>query len=472
VSGSLATNGDIQNVQFVRTGDAVTGPTGPTGPASVVLASGPITVSSTGPTGSQTYTVNAVVNATGGVQAYDPDLAVIAALTGPNGFLTKTSSTGPVWALDTTTYLSSAVTSLNGATGPITNVAKTTDKLSVFAATSSSELAGVLSDETGTGLAVFGTGPTLSQPIIDNIKIGYTTTVTSASTLALTSASNYKQYFTGTTASQVVTLPDTATLVTGQNYEINNNSTQSIAVQTSTAAAVVTVLSGTMVTVTCISTGGNTAAAWDYEFSGVNTSTGSGALVLSTTPTLVTPVLGVASATTINKVTLTAPATTSTLTIADGKTLTASNTLTFTGTDGSSLAIGTGGTLGTGAYATIANYAPLAAPSFTTSATAPIFMTTAPTNVTAGTYTVLATDNYINCTIACTVTLPAVASYIGRAITIKNSSAAAIISNASNVVPITAAFNGTAGTAILAATAGKFATLVSNGTAWVVVAAN
>lgn len=52
----------------------------------------------------------------------------------------------------------------------------------------------------------------------------------------------------------------------------------------------------------------------------------------------------------IGKVTLTQPATGSTLTIADGKTLTVSNTLTLTATDGSSLAIGTGGTLGTAAF--------------------------------------------------------------------------------------------------------------------------
>jgi hypothetical protein len=52
----------------------------------------------------------------------------------------------------------------------------------------------------------------------------------------------------------------------------------------------------------------------------------------------------------INKVTITPPATSATLTIADGKTLTASNTLTLTATDGSTLAVGTGGTLGTSAY--------------------------------------------------------------------------------------------------------------------------
>ena len=70
---------------------------------------------------------------------------------------------------------------------------------------------------------------------------------------------------------------------------------------------------------------------------GVTSSTGTVAVVLSNTPTLVTPVLGVASATSINKVALTAPATGSTLTIADGKTLTASNTLTLAGTDSTTM---------------------------------------------------------------------------------------------------------------------------------------
>ena len=70
---------------------------------------------------------------------------------------------------------------------------------------------------------------------------------------------------------------------------------------------------------------------------GVTSSTGSTAVVLSTSPTLVTPVLGVASATSINKVALTAPATGSTLTIADGKTLTASNSLTLAGTDSTTM---------------------------------------------------------------------------------------------------------------------------------------
>ena len=77
----------------------------------------------------------------------------------------------------------------------------------------------------------------------------------------------------------------------------------------------------------------------------ISDETGSGLVVFNNSPTLITPTLGVASATSINKVAITAPATSATLTIADGKTLTASNTLTFTGTDTSSVAFGAGGTV-------------------------------------------------------------------------------------------------------------------------------
>jgi hypothetical protein len=112
------------------------------------------------------------------------------------------------------------------------------------------------------------------------------------------------------------------------------------------------------------------------------TGTTSTNLVFSTSPTLVTPTLGVASATTINKVAFTAPASGSTLTIADGKTLTASNTITFTATDGSTLAIGAGGTLGSNAYTSTA-YAPLASPTFTGTVTIPTPFTLGATSVTA-----------------------------------------------------------------------------------------
>lgn len=67
------------------------------------------------------------------------------------------------------------------------------------------------------------------------------------------------------------------------------------------------------------------------------TNTGTGNNVLADGPTLTTPNLGVATATSVNNVTFTAPATGSTLTIADGKTLTANNSLTLAGTDATTM---------------------------------------------------------------------------------------------------------------------------------------
>lgn len=58
---------------------------------------------------------------------------------------------------------------------------------------------------------------------------------------------------------------------------------------------------------------------------------------LFTSPTLTTPVLGVATATSINKMAITAPATSSTLAVADGKTATINNSLTLAGTDSTTM---------------------------------------------------------------------------------------------------------------------------------------
>jgi hypothetical protein len=58
-------------------------------------------------------------------------------------------------------------TSINSTTIPSSKtLVVTTDKLNVLAATSSSELAGIISDETGTGALVFADTPTLVTPII------------------------------------------------------------------------------------------------------------------------------------------------------------------------------------------------------------------------------------------------------------------------------------------------------------------
>lgn len=103
------------------------------------------------------------------------------------------------------------------------------------------------------------------------------------------------------------------------------------------------------------------------------------------------------------------------------------------------------------------------------SATAITAQYSAPVTTGDATYTQLTTDYSLIFSAGCTLTLLAAASYSGRSLTVKNTSANAVISASSNVVPLA---GGAAGTAILAATAGKFARLVSDGTNWIIMEGN
>ncbi len=66
----------------------------------------------------------------------------------------------------------------------------------------------------------------------------------------------------------------------------------------------------------------------------------------------------------------------------------------------------------------------------------------------------------------CTVTLPTASSYTGRVLTFQNYQDEFLVSASSNVVPLA---GGAAGTAILDEVAGNWATLVSDGTNWVMM---
>lgn len=66
----------------------------------------------------------------------------------------------------------------------------------------------------------------------------------------------------------------------------------------------------------------------------------------------------------------------------------------------------------------------------------------------------------------CTVTLPTASAWTGRYLTFKNMQAQTLVSASSNVVPIDST---SAGTAILLAVVGNWATMVSDGTNWVIM---
>ncbi|MBU2527536.1 MAG: hypothetical protein KKC03_13145, partial [Bacteroidetes bacterium] len=96
--------------------------------------------------------------------------------------------------------------------------------------------------------------------------------------------------------------------------------------------------------------------------------------------------------------------------------------------------------------------------------------TQAPATKTAA-YSMIATDSSLifNGVASIILTLQAASSYTGRILYVKTIAAFTVDSASANVAPLGSA---TAGTAILAATAGKWAMLQSDGTNWVIMAGN
>jgi hypothetical protein len=93
-------------------------------------------------------------------------------------------------------------------------------------------------------------------------------------------------------------------------------------------------------------------------------------------------------------------------------------------------------------------------------------LTSAPVTYTAN-FSVAATDVWIinnKSGSTCTATLPTASANTGRVLYFQNYQAQTLVSASSNVVPLV---GGAAGTAILAAVAGDTATLVSDGSNWI-----
>jgi len=103
-----------------------------------------------------------------------------------------------------------------------------------------------------------------------NATQSYTTTATAAGTTTLTVTSTLLQFFTGSTT-QTVVLPVVSTLSLGQRYEIHNNSSGAITVNSSGSNLVATVPAGVTTVCTCILITGTTAASWDADIQGFTT---------------------------------------------------------------------------------------------------------------------------------------------------------------------------------------------------------
>ncbi len=226
--------------------------------------------------------------------------------------ITPTLTGSPV--IGGTTFSSSAATALNSVTSTagqnlILAVGTGGTALTITSSTLASTFAGALSvtghttfegvtstGATGTGNLVYSITPTLTgSPVVGG----------------------------ATFSSNAATSLNSVTSVAGQNLLL--------AVGTGGTALTITTSTLAAAFAGALSVTGHTT------FEGVTSTgaTGTGKLVYDTSPTLATPTIGVATATSINGLTITAS--TGVLTITNAKTLAATNTLTFSGTDSTTM---------------------------------------------------------------------------------------------------------------------------------------
>ena len=378
-----------------------------------------------------------------------PAISMAAASSTVNGYLTST---------DWNTFNnkgSGTVTSVS-ATSPVTSTGGATPTIAMPAATTS--VSGYLTSTDWTTFNNKGSG---------------TVTSVAALTLGTTGTDLSSTVATGTTTPVITLQVPTASAtnrgalssadwttfnnkgsgtVTSTSVVSANGFAGTVATSTTTPAITLTT------TITGILSGNGTAIS-------AATTTGSGSVVLATSPTLVTPTLGVASATSVNKVTVTTPATGSTLTLVDGSTLATSGafstTLTATGT--TNVTLPTTGTLSTLAGSETFTNKTLTNPTVTNYTESVVSIGTVTTSNTLSLTNGTVQTATLTASTACTFTMPTATA--GKSFILLLKQAA---STGNGTATFTSVKWNTGGAPTITATAGKMDILsfVADGTNW------
>jgi len=236
----------------------------------------------------------------------------------------------------------------------------TADNLSVMAATTSAQLAGVISDETGSGSVVFATSPTLVTPALGtpsalvatnatgtaaSLTAGTSTLATSITVSANNTADEtvYPLFVDGATGTQGaetdtgLTYNPSSGLLTSTLFAgaLTGNVTGDVSGSSGSCTGNAATVTNGVYTTSKINV---LAATTSSELAGViSDETGSGALVFANSPTLVTPALGTPSALVATNASGTAASLTAgtatvatTVTITDNESTNENNAIIFT----------------------------------------------------------------------------------------------------------------------------------------------